>query len=201
MAFIELRVLRVGLLGERGTPEQAPDLDELVDAARETGLPASIALAFAAAAQLLLAQGRPEQADTLLRELDQLRAGCPRDSASQAPPVLRIALALDDAALAERFVDGVDRRTPLFEHALASARAQLTEAAGEHAAAAGLYQRQPSLAGVRTSRARVRPARPGPLPHALANPRAEQPLAGHGNCSHRWGTSPPCRDRGAAPRE
>jgi hypothetical protein len=36
-------------------------------------------------------------------------------------------------------VDGVEPRTPLFEHALCAARAQLAEAAGDEAEAAALY--------------------------------------------------------------
>jgi class 3 adenylate cyclase/tetratricopeptide (TPR) repeat protein len=175
MAWIDLRVLRVGLLCERGTPEQAGEVDELVDAARETGLPAFIAMALAAAARLLLAQGRPKQADTLVRELDELGAV----PAWQLRSLVEIALALDDAALAERFVGYVEPTEPAIRHALTSARAQLREAGGDHAAAAGLYEE----AAQAWEEFDTVPARAyallgqGRCLHALGDPRAEQPLA------------------------
>ncbi len=53
--------------------------------------------------------------------------------------MLRVALALDDGPLAQSLSAGVEPVTPLHEHALASTRAQLAEAAGEHADAAELY--------------------------------------------------------------
>jgi tetratricopeptide (TPR) repeat protein len=175
IAWIDLRVLRVGLLCERGTPDQAGEVDELVDAARETGLPAFIAMALAAAARLLLAQGRPKQADTLVRELDELGAV----PAWQLRSLVEIALALDDAALAERFVGYVEPTEPAFRHALTSARAQLKEAGGDHAAAAGLYEE----AARAWEEFDTVPARAyallgqGRCLQALGDLRAEQPLA------------------------
>ena len=175
MAWIDLRVLRVGLLCERGTPEQAGEVDELVDAARETGLPAFIAMALAAAARLLLAQGRPKQADTFVRELDELGAV----PAWQLRSLVEIALALDDAALAERFVGYVEPTEPAIRHALTSARAQLREAGGDHAAAAGLYEE----AARAWEEFDTVPGRAyallgqGRCLHALGDPRAEQRFA------------------------
>ncbi len=136
---VSTRALQLRLLAERGTPQQAPAPDELVTAARDMGLPGFIALAFAAAAQLLLARRQPEQAQTLLHELDQLTA-VRTELGSELPSVLRVALALDDPTLAERLAAGTEPTTPLREHALASAQAQLAEAAGDHTAAARLYQ-------------------------------------------------------------
>jgi hypothetical protein len=52
---------------------------------------------------------------------------------------VRTALALDDAALADRLVDGVQPVTPLAEHALTASRAQLAEAVRDHAHATALY--------------------------------------------------------------
>jgi hypothetical protein len=52
---------------------------------------------------------------------------------------VRCALALRDAKLAVRLTQGLEPRTPLYEHALCAARAALAEAAGEHAGAAATY--------------------------------------------------------------
>jgi tetratricopeptide (TPR) repeat protein len=138
--FTEPRSLQLRLLTERGEQERAVTLAELVAAARDSGQPQRCARAFAAAAQLLLARDRPEDAHRLLAELD-LMAGTRSNPvyASQLPNLVRTGLALDDVALAERLVDGVRLTTPLAEHALVACRAQLTEAAGNHAEAARLY--------------------------------------------------------------
>jgi class 3 adenylate cyclase/tetratricopeptide (TPR) repeat protein len=135
MAWIDLRVLRSALLTECGSSEQAGDVDELVDAARETGLPEFIGLALAAASQLLLAQGRPEQAHALLQELDELGYV----SVPRLRSLVGTSLALDGAGLAKRFVDRVDPVVPANRHVLTSARAQLAEAAGDYAVAANVY--------------------------------------------------------------
>ncbi|TML50243.1 MAG: hypothetical protein E6G23_01730, partial [Actinobacteria bacterium] len=136
---VAVRALQLRLLAERGTPQKAPAQDELVTAARDMGLPGFIALAFAAAAQLLFARRQPEQALALLHELDRLSA-VRTELAWQLPSLLRVALALDDQTVAEQLATGIKPVTPLHEHALASAHAQLAEAAGDHSAAAQLYQ-------------------------------------------------------------
>jgi tetratricopeptide (TPR) repeat protein len=137
---VVMRALQLRLLAERGTPEQAPAPETLVGATRDIGLPSFIAHGFAAASQLLLAQRRPEQARALLHELDRLatlRADV--DYAWLLPSLLRVALALGDPALAQRLAAGVAPLTPIHEHALASAQAQLAEAAGRHTDAGRLY--------------------------------------------------------------
>jgi hypothetical protein len=48
-------------------------------------------------------------------------------------------LALEDVPLAQRFATGINPVAPLDEHVLATSRAQLAEATGEHADAARLY--------------------------------------------------------------
>ena len=136
MAWIDMRALRLRLLCECGSSERAGDVDELVEAARETGLPPFIAIALAAAAQAELARGRTEQAAALVRELDDLGTV----PAWQLRPVVETALALDGPALAERLVGYVEPTEPANRHAVASARARLTEARGDHAAAANLYE-------------------------------------------------------------
>ena len=134
------RAQQLRLHAERGTPEQAPEPEKLVGAARDLGLPWAIPLAFAAASHLLLARRQSEQARALLDELERVDAT--RGDLRYAlvlPSLLRVALALDHRPLAERLTAGVEPVGPLHEHGVASARAQLAEAAGEHADAAELY--------------------------------------------------------------
>jgi hypothetical protein len=53
--------------------------------------------------------------------------------------LVRTALALPDAALAQQLLDGVQPVMPLAAHALAAGRAQLAEAAGDLTEASHLY--------------------------------------------------------------
>ena len=139
IAYVEPRALQLRLLAERGTPTGGPAPDEFVTAVRDIGLATVVAPAFAAAAQLLLAQRRPDEAKALLHELDQLPSGA-RHSARELPSVLRVCARSRRRAARRAAHRRHDRGTPLSEHALASTRAQLAEAAGEHAAAAQLYR-------------------------------------------------------------
>ena len=92
--------------------------------------------------------------------------------------MVRTALAAGDPELAERLADGLKPRYPLDEHALCAARAQLAEHAGDHADAASLY----AEAAARWQEFGNVPERAhallgeGRSLHALARPRAEQPL-------------------------
>ena len=139
ISYVEPRALQLRLYAERGTPENAPAPDELVAAAREIGLPHVIALIFTAAAQLLLARRRPEEALVLVHELDQLESvRADPDYALVLPALLRVAIALDDPSLAQRLTTGVEPVTPVSAHALASAAALLAEAAGQYDGAAKL---------------------------------------------------------------
>jgi hypothetical protein len=140
-ASIHARSVQLSLLGQRGGGA-GPTLDAVGVAsdARATGIPELIVVAFTGAAQLLLAQDRPEQARALLTELEQV-PGARTDPyyGPRMPELVRCALVLGDAALAARFVAGVGPRTPLFDHALTASNAQLTEAAGDHARAQELH--------------------------------------------------------------
>ena len=99
-----------------------------------------VATAFSAAAHLLLARGQPEQAQALLTELDETPAArANAEIVSALPDLVRTTLTLGDLALAHHFVAGVEPRWPAAEHALVAARAQLSEAAGDHKEAATLY--------------------------------------------------------------
>ena len=138
--FTEPRSLQLRLLAQRGAHEHAPAADEFVATARESGEPQVIALAFAAAAQLLLAQGHCAQAKSLLVELEQVvDIGADPYYASLLPELVRCALALGEPELAARLVDGVEPRTPLHEHVLCACRARLAEATDGPAEAAGVY--------------------------------------------------------------
>jgi class 3 adenylate cyclase/tetratricopeptide (TPR) repeat protein len=139
--LIGVRSLQLRLLAERGETEAAAaEAEHLASAARETAELQQLSIGFAAAARLLLAQGRHDDARALLLELEQT-SGIRGDInyAAKLPELVRSALALGDATLAVQLVDGVPQRTPLHAHACCSARAQLTEAAREHAQAATLY--------------------------------------------------------------
>jgi hypothetical protein len=99
-------------------------------------------VAFTAAAEVLLARGRPKQARARLAELEQttnIRAE--PYYAALLPELVRTAHTLGDPELAARLVAGVEPRTPLGQQALCQCRAQLVEATGDHAEAAALYAR------------------------------------------------------------
>ena len=138
IAFIESRTVQLWLHAERGTPQQAPAHDELLTTARDMRLVTETTALFMAAAHLLLARGEPEQARALLHELDELQAVRSEFDYGLASPV-RLALALDDESLACRLTTGIEPVTPLSAHVLATAQAQLAEAAGDHVQAASLY--------------------------------------------------------------
>jgi hypothetical protein len=140
IAFVEPRSLQLRLLANRGQHEQAPNPEPLLKAARDSGEPQWMALAVAAAAPLLHAQGQPEQARLLLHELDQITAARSDPVyATLLPSLIRTALALGDPNLATSLAKGVPPLTPLHQHALTSSQAQLAEATGNHAEAASLY--------------------------------------------------------------
>ena len=138
--FTEPRAVQLHLIAESGASEQHPDAVDLVVRSRDSGAPELIAHAFAAAAQLLLVQGRPNEAQALLVELQQVpKLRSTFVYPSVLPRLLRTALAIGAPELAARLVDGVEPTTPLADHALCACRAQLEEAAGEHAQAAATF--------------------------------------------------------------
>jgi class 3 adenylate cyclase/tetratricopeptide (TPR) repeat protein len=124
-SLIGVRSVQLRLLAERRDAEgAAAEAEHLAAAARETAELQQLSIGFAAAARLLLAQGRHDDARALLLELEQT-SGIRGDInyAANLPELVRCALALGDAALAVQLVDGVQQRTPLHEHALCAARA------------------------------------------------------------------------------
>lgn len=138
MSWVVVRALQLHLLAETGAAEKAPESERVISAARATGLPDWIAIVLAFAAELLLAQGERGQARALLAEIDAnaaVRAACHY----VLPEAVRTALALGDASFARSLVADVEPRRASVEHGLASARAQLAEAEGDHPRASSLY--------------------------------------------------------------
>lgn len=139
-ALYEARSVQLSLLGNRGETAQANTAERLFATARETQEPQMMAIMGAAALPHLLAAGLGERARALLVELERTRST--RDDAYYAaslPQFARCAVALDDPGLASRLTDGFEPRTPLQQHALATCRAVLAEAAGNAIAAAAGY--------------------------------------------------------------
>lgn len=135
------RSLQLRLLVQRGEPPwPAGAAEQLAITARETGVPELVVVGFAGAAQLLLAQRRPEQARELLVELGRvpLVRADPYYGA-YLPELVRCALALGDPQLAARLTEDTEPRSPLIEHSLYAARAALAEAIDDSADAASLY--------------------------------------------------------------
>jgi len=138
---IWVRALELATHLARGESEAAPGIaDWLVETVRASALSDVTVEALSSAVAARLAAAAPEQARALLAELEQTPGvrGTPY-YARQLPGMLRNALAAGDPALAKRLADGLEPLFPLREHALCSARAQLAEAARDHADAATLY--------------------------------------------------------------
>ncbi len=137
---LEPRGVQLRLLAERGDHQQAPSWALLVARARESGELWSYAQVFAAAARLLLAQQRPQEAQALLVELEQVpQIRAEPSYAANLPELVRTALGAGQPELAADLAAGVAAQMPVLEHALTTATAQLAEAAGEHSAAAASY--------------------------------------------------------------
>ncbi len=137
---VEARSVQLGLLGKRGEEAQAVASERLVASGRDSGEPQAMVLAFAPAAHLMLASGNSGGAKALLGELE--RTVGIRDEpyyTAQLSELVRCALALDDRVLASQLIAGVEPHTPLQQNALATCRAALAEAAGDHANAAAAY--------------------------------------------------------------
>jgi class 3 adenylate cyclase/tetratricopeptide (TPR) repeat protein len=138
--LIKARSLQVRLLVRSDeTPQDAGLAERLAAASRGTGVPELMALGFAGAAELLLAQGRPQVARSLLVELAETDAA--RADAyygALLPELVRCALALGDSVLARGLADGVEPRTPLIERSLSTVRAALAEL-DDPAGAAALF--------------------------------------------------------------
>jgi class 3 adenylate cyclase/tetratricopeptide (TPR) repeat protein len=131
---IRVRVLR----GEAA--RVAGRLDWLETTARKTQDPQDLVTGLGSAALARAVLSQTEVALALLAEVEAT-AGA-RETAyymQLLSAMVRVALAAGDRALGERLVDGVALVNPYCEHALAAARAALTEADGQVAAAGDMY--------------------------------------------------------------
>jgi class 3 adenylate cyclase len=138
--LVWLRAVELATRLARGETEAVGITDWLVETVRAAGTADVTVEALAAAASGRLAQGLLEQARALLVELEET-PGARETSyyARRLGAMVQTALAAGDPELAARLADGLEPRFPLREHALSAARAQLAEAAGDHAKAATLY--------------------------------------------------------------
>jgi class 3 adenylate cyclase/tetratricopeptide (TPR) repeat protein len=138
--MIEARSVQLRLRARRGEGADAVAAERLVATARETGGPELMAMGFAAAAEFMLGDGHHDRATALLDELERTTSarGDPYYAAA-LPELVRCALTLGEPALAARLMDGVEPRAPLQQHALATCRAALAEAANDHVTAATAY--------------------------------------------------------------
>lgn len=139
--FTYLRGAQLRLLSERGAVENAPDIDEFVAAAREIGEPERLANVLADAAQLHLARKECQQARALLQELEELEVDPANIFTALLAGQVRVALALDALPRVRRLIIDAESVAvvPVEHNALASARAQLAEADGDHMTAASLF--------------------------------------------------------------
>jgi class 3 adenylate cyclase/tetratricopeptide (TPR) repeat protein len=138
--LIEVRSVELRLRSRRGERAGLAAADNMVATARESGEPELIAMGFAAAVEVMVASGNTQRATALLEELE--RTGSTRADpyyAASLPGLVRCALELAQPALVAGLVAGVEPRTPLQQHALATCSAALAEAAGDHASASTAY--------------------------------------------------------------
>jgi tetratricopeptide (TPR) repeat protein len=128
-ALIKARSVQVRLRVRRGEiPQEGGHAEELATAARQTGVPELMAVGFAGAAELLLAQGRPTAARSLLVELTEIEAmRADPYYGALLPELVRCALSVGDPALGRALAYGVEPRTPLVELSLAAVGAAIAE--------------------------------------------------------------------------
>jgi hypothetical protein len=136
----EPRAVTLALHLARGKLDGLDHVDRLVHMARAVGAADVIVYSLAIAAAAANAHGLPERACELLTEIDQAPGarGTP-DYARQLAGMVRTALAAANPAIAQRLVAGLTPRSPLEEHALHAARAQLAADTANHVQAAELY--------------------------------------------------------------
>jgi tetratricopeptide (TPR) repeat protein len=136
----EPRAVTIALHLARGELDDLDQADWLEHAARAVGATDVTVHSLASAAALANAHDLPDRACGLLAEIEQ--APGTRETpyyARQLAGMIRTALAAANPAMAQRLVAGLTPRSPLQEHALRSARAQLAADAADHAQAADLY--------------------------------------------------------------
>ena len=141
LALIDLRYTQTRALTLTGHPDQAADwLGWLVTSARDAADPQTLISGLGGAALAYAALDDPDTAVALLTELaDAPDTGTSISWSALLPIWLRTLLPLNQIALAQRLADTLARTHPYAHHALATARAALTEAAGDHVTALTAY--------------------------------------------------------------
>ena len=129
---------RISLL--RGHVANVAALDWLESAARDTGDPQLVVVGLGSAALARSGFGQNEAASALLTEVEGYPAarGNPYYS-SLLPAMVRMALSMGRAELAERLTEGLEPRYAYAEHASVAANAILAESRGDLQAAADAY--------------------------------------------------------------
>jgi hypothetical protein len=189
--LVELRAVELWVGAARGNLAPRAAVDWILSAAREVQHVDITPLASAIAAPAL-APHMPDEARAALNEL-----AC-ADGAEHSPhfarqlsAVVRAALAIRDRERAERLITKLEPRYPLDEHALASARAQLVEHAGDSPRRQAFTPRPPRVG---TSSGTC-PSAPTPFSARVAallrsgSLRRRRRSARRASSSRRWATS------------
>ena len=137
----EVRALELRILTLRGQAARMADtLDWLEATSRETGAAEDALIGLGSSAFARAGLGQTDRAAALLTEIEAtpgVREAL--NFAAYLPAMVRIALAIGDRDLAERFVGGVEPPHPYAEHALVAANAALAEDRGDLQSAVGAY--------------------------------------------------------------
>jgi len=139
--LIVVRAVQARILTLRGQSAQAAgSLGWLESRCRAAGSPDVAVGGLASSALARAALGQDEAAAALLAEIEATPGAHGDISYGMfLPAMVRTALAIGDADLAARLVDGVEPHHPYTEHALVAAGAALAEARGAHQPAADAY--------------------------------------------------------------
>jgi tetratricopeptide (TPR) repeat protein len=196
--LVWVRAVEVAIHLDRGDAAVAPRLvDWLVETAHGSFAADVTVEVLGPAAAARLALGAPDQASTLLTEIEGTQGA--RDLpyySRQLAAMQRTALAAGDPELARRLAHGLEPRYPVREHALCAAHAQLAEHDGDHADAAVLY----AEAAARWQQFGVVPEQAhallghGRCLVALADPGAEQRLRQAAELFRSMGYKPALRE-------
>jgi tetratricopeptide (TPR) repeat protein len=136
--FLAMEVKIRAVRGQAATV--AETLDWLETTVRESGSSQHIVFGLGSVALARAALGQNDRAAALLAEIEAYPdARRSENYAVLLPAMVRTALTMANAELAERVVAGFKARTPIDQHALTSANAALHEAHGDHRAASEQY--------------------------------------------------------------
>jgi class 3 adenylate cyclase/tetratricopeptide (TPR) repeat protein len=138
---LEAMIAMADILALRGQIADAARFTEgIAQRARESGEPQFVAAGLPVVALVHLASGDRAGALAILEEIDRSVEGRQEPYyASALPRMLRVAIGVGDAGLAERLLQGIDPVYPMQANGLTSARSLLAEHAGELVEAADAF--------------------------------------------------------------